>query len=75
MKTYTSTEVRKKFSEAYNYVRYGGEPVKISSHGDDSVVMIRLADVYPEPTALDLYKVSAISGAFSEEEINGVNYE
>ena len=68
MKTYTSTEIRKKFSDAYNSVRYRGEPITISHHGDESVIMLRLADVYPEPTATELHKVAAASGAFAEAE-------
>ena len=75
MKTYTATEVRKKFSEAYNRVRHGGEPVAISSHGDSSVVMIRLEDVYPEPPANELYTLAGQSGAFAEDELTGVDYE
>lgn len=75
MKTYTSTEMRKKFSDAYNLVRYGGEPVKISNHGDDSVVMLRVADVYPEPTTEELHKVAAKSGAFLDDSESEVSYE
>lgn len=75
MKTFTSTEMRKKFSDAYNLVRYGGESVKISNHGDESVVMLRVADVYPEPTITELHKVGAVSGAFSDEKVNTVSYE
>lgn len=75
MKTYTSTEIRKKFSAAYNSVRYLGEPVKISHHGDESVVMLRVADVYPEPTVAELHKVAAYSGAFDEEANDDPSYD
>jgi len=75
MKTYTSTEIRKKFSDAYNSVRYCGEPIKISHHGDDSVIMMRVSDVYPEPTVSELYTVAANSGAFTEEVLDAVTYE
>lgn len=74
MKTYTSTEIRKQFSAAYNAVRFGGEPVKISHHGDESVIMLRVADVYPEPSVEELCKLAATSGAFSADEMM-VEYE
>lgn len=75
MKTYTSTEIRKKFSDAYNSVRYCGEPIKISHHGDESVIMLRVSDVYPEPTVSELYKVAAKTGAFDAELPDAVSYE
>ncbi len=75
MKTITSTEIRKKFSDAYNSVRYCGEPIKISHHGDESVVMLRISDVYPEPTVSELHKIASKSGAFSEESSSAVHYE
>ncbi len=74
MKTYTSTEMRNKFSDAYNSVRYSGEPVAISHHGDASVIMLRASDVYPEPTINELHKVSILSGAFEDED-KSVSYE
>lgn len=75
MKTYTSTEIRKKFSDAYNSVRYCGEPIKISHHGDDSVIMLRVSDVYPEPSISELHKTASKSGAFTEELSEAVTYE
>ena len=41
VKSYSATELWKKFHEAYNQVRFGGTPITITNHGDDSVVMIR----------------------------------
>lgn len=70
MKTYTSTEIRKKFSDAYNSVRYSGEPIAISHHGDESVILMRKEDVYPEPTSDELYRVAATSGVFEDGEIS-----
>jgi len=75
MKTYTSTEIRKKFSDAYHSVRYCGEPIKISHHGDESVIMLRVSDVYSEPTVSELYKTASKSGAFAEEVPNSITYE
>ncbi len=66
MKSYTATELRKKFHEAYNQVRFGGEAITITHHGDDSVIMIRKADLYPEPTADELFTVARHSGVFTD---------
>ena len=66
MKSYTATELRKKFHEAYNQVRFGGEAITITHHGDDSVIMIRKADLYPEPTAAELFAAARHSGAFTD---------
>jgi PHD/YefM family antitoxin component YafN of YafNO toxin-antitoxin module len=75
MKTYTATELRKKFHEAYNQVRFGGETILITHHGDDSVIMIRKADLYPEPTTSELHGMAAISGAFDDVVNDPVKYE
>jgi len=75
MKTYTATELRKKFHEAYNQVRFGGEAISITHHGDDSVIMIRKADLYPEPTTSELHRMAAISGAFDDVVNDPVKYE
>ena len=75
IKSYSSTELRKKFSEAYNFVRYGGGAVTVTNHGDDSVVMMRKADVYPEPTAEELATLAEESGAFDDVKNDPVTYE
>ena len=67
MKTYTSTNARKKFSEMYNSVRYSGKPVAIKHHGSDPVIMIREKDIYPEPTTKELFNVASKSGAFTDD--------
>lgn len=73
MKSYSATELRKKFHEAYNQVRFGGTPITITNHGDNSVIMIRKADLYPDPTTAELYEVARRSGVFSDSE--DVTYE
>ena len=75
MKTFTASEMRTKFKEAYNHVRFSGEPITITHHGDDSVVLVRKADIYPEPTTTDLSRMAAISGAFDDVINDAVTYE
>jgi prevent-host-death family protein len=73
--SYTATELRKKFHEAYNQVRFGGTPVTITHHGDDSVILIRKEDVYPEVSIDDLNRLAAQSAAFTEVADDPVDYE
>jgi len=74
-KSYTTTELRKKFHEAYNLVRFGGTPVTITHHGDDSVVMIRKEDVYPDVSIEEMGRLASSSGAFAEVIDDPVEYE
>jgi len=75
MKIITASEMRTKFSEVYQSVRYQGEPVAISHHGDDSVIMLRRADLYPAPSPEELALVAAGSGAFDDLTNDTVTYE
>ena len=66
IETYTATDARKKFSDIYNKVRYSGEPVIITNHGDDSVIMLRTKDVYTPPTTREMFLASIASNAFPD---------
>ena len=55
IKKVSSSDMRIRFSEIYNNVRYTGDPVIITNHNDESVVMMRVSDVYPEVTDTEHY--------------------
>ncbi len=74
-KNITITNLRSNLSEVYNSVKYTGDPIYITNHGDTDVIMMRVSDVYPNPTDQELAMMAARSGSYAEYGTDQVEYE
>jgi prevent-host-death family protein len=62
----SATQFRENFSEFYNSVKFTGKPIVITNHGDGSIALVRVEDIYPEVSAAEISLMNTRSKAFDD---------